>query len=75
MKVLVCLFLAILSVSNSFADDDIKLEDGVLVLNKDNFQKAIDSNEFILVEFCKYTIQLLDFHSSHYWAGKCKPRI
>lgn len=54
MKLLVCLLLAVLSVSTTFADDDIELEEGVLVLTKGNFQKAIDSNEFILVEFCKY---------------------
>lgn len=32
---------------------EIKEEDNVLVLNKDNFDSAITDNEFILVEFCK----------------------
>lgn len=36
--------------------EDIKTEEGVLVLNKGNFQQATTDNEFILVEFCKYTV-------------------
>lgn len=35
------------------AESEIKLEDGVLVLTKDNFKGAITDNEFVLVEFCK----------------------
>lgn len=35
------------------ADDEVKTEDSVLVLTKDNFQKVIEDNEFVLVEFCK----------------------
>ena len=30
---------------------EIKKEEGVLVLTNDNFQEAVDGNEFILVEF------------------------
>ena len=41
--------LALLSVAA--AEDDIPLEEGVLVLGDDNFQAAIDANQFVLVEF------------------------
>lgn len=33
--------------------EDIKREENVLVLNKNNFEEAI-ANEFVLVEFCTY---------------------
>ena len=51
MKLFLC---ALLLVAASVCADEIKSEDGVLVLTVDNFDSAIKSNEFVLVEFCKY---------------------
>lgn len=34
---------------------EIKLEESVLVLDDNNFDEAIEANEFVLVEFCEYT--------------------
>lgn len=47
-------FVVLLVALASRADEEIKSEDGVLVLNKANFKKAVADNEFILVEFCEY---------------------
>lgn len=35
------------------AEEEITLDEGVLVLTKDNFKKATEENEFVLVEFCE----------------------
>jgi protein disulfide-isomerase A1 len=48
-------FVVLLVALASRADEEIKSEDGVLVLTKANFKKAVADNEFILVEFCEYT--------------------
>lgn len=39
-------------------EPEIKEEERVLVLGEDNFDYAIENNEFILVEFCKYFVVL-----------------
>ena len=36
---------------------EIKIEENVLVLTEKNFEHAVNSNEFVLVEFCKYYFQ------------------
>lgn len=51
-------FLAVLSVNA-----EIKTEDDVLVLTKDNFKDAIGTNEFILVEFCEYYIYIFYYNN------------
>ena len=41
----------------ALADNDdasYTIEEGVYALGQDDFQKHIDANEFVLVEFCKY---------------------
>lgn len=59
MKAFVGVLLAIFSFSGYInAEEEIKLDEGVLVLTKANFQQAIESNEFVLVEFCKLPLQL-----------------
>jgi hypothetical protein len=40
--------------SLAHASEEIKVDDGVLVLTKANFKEAVTDNEFLLVEFCKY---------------------
>lgn len=42
--------------------EDIKEEEGVLVLTKTNFKEALEKNEFVLVEFCKFQIFDLFFY-------------
>ena len=52
MKLAVVLFLTCLSLV--FCDESITVEDNVLVLTTKNFDKAIEDNQHILVEFCEY---------------------
>lgn len=59
MKVFIAICLTF-CLAASFAEDDIKREDGVLVLTTKNFDKAIESNKYILVEFYAP------------WCGHCK---
>lgn len=56
------LFLVFIAVV--YSEVEITSDEGVLVLNKDNFQTATSDNEFVLVEFCKYSF--LYFKFSYY---------
>ncbi|XP_066249893.1 protein disulfide-isomerase [Euwallacea similis] len=58
MRILQVFLFFVLGALSSAAD--IKTEEGVLVLNKENFQQATTENEFILVEFYAP------------WCGHCK---
>lgn len=58
MTIMVRAALVLLLLALSRADEEIKKEDGVLVLTKGNFKSAIADNEFILVEFCKFNISI-----------------
>lgn len=54
MKFLVSIVVLTLCVASSVLCEEIKEEDGVLILTKANFKEALELNEFVLVEFCKY---------------------
>lgn len=55
MKFVICsLLLVAVVASGVYADEEVKIEDGVLVLTTGNFDEVIKNNEYVLVEFCKY---------------------
>lgn len=51
MRVLIFTVLAVLGCAFG---DEIPTEENVLVLSNANFKTAISSNDYILVEFCKF---------------------
>lgn len=55
------LIFSLLIASAKVYCDEIKEEEGVLVLNKSNFKTAIEENEHVLVEFCEYTLSFFRY--------------
>lgn len=51
MRVILFTALALLG---SVLGDEITAEENVLVLTKSNFEGALATNKFVLVEFCKF---------------------
>jgi len=39
-------------------EEEVKSDEGVLVLTVKNFKQAVKDNEYVLVEFCKYQSQI-----------------
>ena len=52
-------FLVLSLAAVTRADDEIKEDEGVLVLTKDTFDKALEQYRFVLAEFCKHIIRSL----------------
>ena len=53
MKTLLLLFLTTIICLNKFQCETIEEEENVLVLTTSNFDEAIKTHKYILVEFCK----------------------
>lgn len=48
------LLFTILALVGCALGDEVPTEENVLVLSKANFESVLSSNDFILVEFCKF---------------------
>lgn len=59
MKLFACFLLLGAALNLTFAEEEIKLDEGVLVLTEGNFDTAVTDNKYVLVEFCKYCHFLL----------------
>ena len=47
--------LLVLFVTSCFAAVDVEEDEGVLILNEDNFEEVVGKTKLLLVKFCKYT--------------------
>ncbi len=51
------LFLIALALT-AFVNAEIETEENVLILTTDNFEEAIEGNDYVLVEFCELHVYL-----------------
>lgn len=54
MKIRTILAVVLVAVGVVRADEEIKTDEGVIVLTKGNYAKVLEDNQHVLVEFCKF---------------------
>lgn len=65
------LFITALAVIAALVAAEIQVEEGVLVVTVENFDSVIADNDFVLVEFCKFTLITVQQHSHTLLLAHC----